>query len=743
MTKFIILSFLSLNLYAKDSRPPVAPPAKESTSEAKVDLFERKTTFDQIFSDPAFVAKFEALSTALESQWPVVTMDLKKKIGKEFDRYNLSTVIGLKGNEVKILGSNVADIDLNIGKFQVVADLFYRIELRPSFKEGKQLRKDIYVVGLRGSHVIQAGSEVRITFFREFNSKMDAIMAGRPYGLREIPRNSEHIVTKLKVDDGVRMEAFANLQISDAVSRLTGSTNLSAILGYDLFQGLFALDVYKYSDTDVRARFMGTINRGTLKASVGLNWLSSRYRVGGILNKIFKDIFEVDFSVNVSKSFNFYNNFPIETHIADYFFRFDTPKSSQASIASVCNYQHLGMNTDDVQNNRALSAESAFDELISNVRSGQMISLFNPSLKEASLSAAILKNASKAETMACEDSTLPPYKRRVMHFFKGRMASDVFSLDMGPKISRLLQKKMTIGNSEIFVASLEKNQDFNYYLLMNNFSKFDNSYMFGRWENEYISDLDALYLSDKNKNVLSFLDFVKRVQYKDKNMSVSNLKEIRNNIDRSIPANFPDRREIMDLLPTTEQRDGLISLVYALSNDVVFQIEKMDKIVLYNKLYQFLDTHPLKYLMNLPPHAVGEGADLQGNFTQYVNNLFFKIVSFADSTAVPKERYLALKFLMGQKAFTEYIFNELFPSLISTEIASDAMSVQMSVSSDSLPLTSLQIGNNQYSGVYSAVLLLRSFLNDRSLDLRLESITTEDMVNSANPMKIKGFKIVE
>jgi hypothetical protein len=123
-----------------------------------------------------------------------------------------------------------------------------------------------------------------------------------------------------------------------------------------------------------------------------------------------------------------------------------------------------------------------------------------------------------------------------------------------------------------------------------------------------------------------------------------------------------------------------------------------------------------------------------------VNNLFNLIVKFADTNQAPKERYIALQALMADKVFTEYIFRELLPSLIPREAAEDVMSISMSVTSKDIGLAEDRIGNNEYSKVYGAVLLLRSILNDRSLDLRLETVTGDDGSTEINPLSLQGFR---
>lgn len=750
MKALLVLILFTLNAYSLDGRSPGSASnapvysekyavEEEAPPSEKVEFFADKTSMEQILSDPQFLKQFNTLTTSLNEQWPAITKDVRSRFSIELDRYNFSTVFGLQGNRVKILGSSVADIEMNIGNFGITADLYYRLELRPSFRAGKQMRKDIYVIGLKGSNKIAAGAEVRITFFREFDSKVDALSDWKPYGLNRIPRNAEDVLTKLNIDDGLRIEAMGNLEISDTFSKITSNTNLSAILGYELFQGLFMLDIYRYTADEVRARFMGTLNRGTVKSKIGLDWLSKN-KVAKFLPRWFKELFEVSMNINISKSFNFFDEYPIETHVADYYFRFNSPLASQNSISSACNFQVK--TGDEITDNRAVSAEDAFDELIKNVRTGKFISLFNPNLQEEKLSAAILKNASKAETLACADRQLPSYKRRVQHFFKGRMGSNIFSFDFGPKISHFFRNTTQSGHSEVHVASIEKGQDFSYYLLLNSTYRDEFEAVFGRWESEYKSEFDALYQSDKNKTVGPFLDFVKHIQYRDKSMSISNLNDLRETLNRSIPTNFTDRDKLLNLVPKTEQKDALISFVYSLSGQVVEQLSRVDRGYLYKQLESYLENHPERAQMGIPnPYgSSGEGGG-GPSFNEYVLSMYNHIVRFTTLDLDSRERYISLRELVRNRVFTEYVFRELFPKLINNSAPHDIMSVSMSVMSKDIQLQEDRIGRNQYSSVYGAVLLLRSILNDRSLDLRLETSVTPEGDAVVTPVSFKGFKI--
>jgi len=241
MKVLVGLFLLTLNVYALDSRSPSSatkPPADRSADIERVSLFANKNSMDQVLSDAKFQERFSVLESALDKEWPAITNDLKSRFSREIDRYNFSTVFGLQNNKLKILGGNVAEIELNIKNFQISADAYYRLELKPSFREGRQVRRDIYVIGLKGSSTVSIGSEVRITFFREFDSKADALSNLKPYGLNRIPKNANELLTKLNVDDGVRVEIMGNLEISKEFNDIANSTNLSAILGYDIFQGL-------------------------------------------------------------------------------------------------------------------------------------------------------------------------------------------------------------------------------------------------------------------------------------------------------------------------------------------------------------------------------------------------------------------------------------------------------------------------------------------------------------------------
>lgn len=742
MKLWVGLFLLTLNVYALDSRSSSSgtrPPLDRSADIDRVNVFANKNSMDQVLSDPKLQERFLILENALDKEWPVIIGDLRNRFRREIDRYNFSTVFGLKNNKLKILGSTVAEIELNIKNFQISADTYYRLEVKPSFRAGRQMRRDIYVISLKGSSMISMGTEVRITFFREFDSKADALSDLRPYGLNRIPRNANELITKLNVDDGVRIQVMGNLEISKEFSDIVNATNLSAVLGYDIFQGLFTADIFRYNENDVRARFVGTVNRGTVKARAGLNWLYT-FKGSKVLPRWFKQLFEVNLDFGISKSFNFFDKYPIETHVADYYFRFNNMTLGQEVIPPSCDFQvPTGIASID---NAELSAESAFDEVLANISSGKFMAVFNPNLDEDGLSVSFQKNASRAETIACVDADLANHKKRVQHFFRGRMSSDIFSFDFGPKISHLLRSKITEGSSEVYVASLATGQEFNHYVLLNTAMKSDESYLFGRWENKYETDLDALYQSDKDKNIIGFLDFVKRIHYREKSMSTSRLNSIRNTLDRSIPENFPDRNRLLDLVPKTQQRDSWISFVYTLSNRVMFELEKIDRAMLYQKLESFLLNHPEKYKMGLPSNNLGDSGPSE---TDYINDMYYRLARVADSSVSSKERFQALKELMADKIFSEYVFREFFPSLIASDIALSEMSIAMSVTSKDIPLVGDRIGNNQYSQVYSAVLLLRSILNDSSLDIRLEGPTaidpTSDVKSGGNPIKMRGFSI--
>ncbi len=707
-----------------------------------------KDTINQILKDPSFVENFRQLRESLASRWNDISGQMLSKSSKELDRYNASFLFGLEGNQIKLLGSNVADIELNILKMPIQANAYYKFEAKPSFQDGKQLRKDIYVFGLKGSSFITAGTEIRITFFREFDSKFESVFSELPYWFDQIPRSASEI-SKLKVQEGVRLEILGKVSISKNVSNILSSTTLSAAIGYDIFQGLFMLDIFKYTPNEVRARFMGTIDHGSLNAGVALTGLTG-FKVLNLIPKWFQRYTDFGLTANVTKSFSFFDKYPIESHVVDYFFRFKS-ENAALPISEKCiqlNESELG---DKTQDQTIPTSEQAFDQILNSVKSGKFVSLFNPNLRESAFSVALLKNAVIAEKLACQDRTLPAERRRVLHFFQGRIASDGYSLNFGPKLGRIAGVEKSVGGSESFISSTNDKKEFDYFLLLNSSGKFTNHYLFGRSENEYTTDLDALYKSDKDKNVQTFLNFYQHLRYKQKNMSVSDLRDIYDEVARSIPGQFPYRQDVLNLIPKKDQRNSLISIVYSLSEQAIIELDKMDKGELFNKLSIFFENHPKKHLMNLPK---SQGEIESKSFNEYVveifnllNKLSWKAsenltnLSIEERTQIGRERYVALKQLLGTPVFTEFLFKEFLPQLIHPDDAKKAMGVQLNVQSDSIPRVEESFGDNQYSSIYDAVLLMRTILNDRSLDLRLESTTSQNNSLNVSPIAMKGFRL--
>ncbi len=707
-----------------------------------------KDTINQILKDPNFVEKFKLMHESLTQKWNEFSGQMLSRASKEVDRYNASFLFGLEGNQIKLLGSNVADIELNILKMPIQANAYYKFEAKPSFHDGKQLRKDIYVIGLNGSSFISAGTEIRITFFREFDTKFESVFSELPYWFDQIPRSASEM-SKLKVQEGVRLEIIGKVSVSKNVSNLLSSTTLSAAIGYDLFQGLFMLDIFKYTPNEVRARFMGTIDHGSLNAGAALNGLTG-FKVMNLIPKWFKRYTDFGLTANVTKSFSFFDKYPIESHVVDYFFRFKSEKDA-SPISAKCAQSGEGEFEVSSQDQSPPTSEQAFDQILNSVKSGKFVSLFNPNLRETAFSVALLKNAVIAEKLACQDRALPAERRRVLHFFQGRIASDGYSINFGPKLGRIAGIENSVGGSESFISSTNEKKEFDYFLLLNSTGKYTNHFLFGRSENEYTTDLDALYRSDKDKNVLTFLNFYQHLRYKQKNMSASDLKDIYSEVARSIPSQFPYRGDVLNLIPKSDQRNSLISIVYSLSQQAIVDLDKMEKGELFQKLSNFFENHPKKHLMNLP-RGLGDGESK--SFNEYVvevynmlNKLSWKAAEdisnlpLEERTQIGRERYVALKELLGTPVFTEFLFKEFLPQLIHQDDATKAMSVQLNVQSDAIPRFEESFGDNQYSSIYDAVLLLRTIINDRSLDLRLESTTGQNNSLNVSPIAMKGFKL--
>lgn len=656
-----------------------------------------------ILSDKFFLSSMLELQKNVTSQWSNIKEKVTSRVETELNRYKFSLSIGLK------------DKGFTLGTVGFAADTYYQMVVEPSYKTGKQMRQDIYVVGLRGSQTISAGSQIRITFFREFDSKTDAIFDAHPYGLNRIPMTADDLAL-LKNQDGVRLEVLGNLSIGHGIAKLAGTSNLGASVSYGV-DTLFMMDLYKHDANTIRTRFIGTVNRGTAKIEGDL--VAAAHVVNWLPGKL-KELFQFGIHASGQKSLRISDPFPIESQMVDYIFRFDAkPIGSESNK----------------------TAAMAYNEIMNNMRKAGFIEILNPNLKEDELAQVLLSKAKTAEELSIADQNRPYEERRVLKVFKGRMSSNLATATLGLNLSMLARTSVESGSSDTHVTSIENDQTKKYYLLMNSFTRSKNTFLFGRSETEVISDLDALVDSDVNKTAGALVDLVNRIQIRDKSLNRSDFEAIRHGLNQSIPKTIIGREKILDAIPTSDQKSSLLMYKYSMATEALAQINKFSEIEIATRLNDFVENHPDKMRMGLPTRN-NDSSDF--NVTQdFINGLAHEIKKSVNSDLSNQERLDTLRSLMKMPIFSRYIITEFLTTLLSSAEADRLLNLNLFVSSSEISNRKVSVGKNRVSSIYDSVMVMRSIINDRSLDLRIESVSNSNGTQGLEAVNILKFKPAE
>lgn len=648
-----------------------------------------------ILTDSFFISQANELKNKVMSKWSTISNKINNQISREFDRYRMQLTIGLKDDE------------FSLGKLDLGVDTYYQLVVEPSFRNGKQMRQDIIVVGLKGSNTISAGTQVRITFFREFDSKSEAIFSNDPYWISKIPRSAQDL-DKLKDQDGVRLEVLGNLNIGHSANEIKGNNTVSSGISYGV-DVLFMMDLFKHDKSTSRVRFVGTINRGSIRASANL--IAGSNKIGWLPGKL-KDVVEIGIGISGQKTLKWKDEFPIESQMVDYVFKFNNDKLSSEN------------------------ATTAFDEIIGNMYKAGFSKLYNPLIKESELTEALLSNARIAEKISTEDKNKPHDAQRVFHVFKGRMSTGLNSIKAGIKLSGLVKAESETGQSQSFVTSIEKDSSKKYYILRNTFIRNNSSYWFGRSQSEVINDLDILIQSDQNKSIGPMQDLVSRLQIRDSVIDAADFSNFAKKVDIIIPGHVQGKDEILKAIPRTRQKNSLMTFQYSMSVDALRAIEKYNVDELFRKLEFFVDNHPEKHKMGLP----GSNAESSISEHSYLLQLAYDLNKLANSQLSNEERFSTLNTLLNNQLFTKYLISEFMTTLLRTDELDRFLGLNFYVSSDEISNKKVSLGQNKVSDVYSSVMTLRSIINERSLDLRIDTVTNPDGTTSIQSLNILKFK---
>lgn len=562
----------------------------------------------------------------------------------------------------------------------------YKLLVRPTLVYGEQQRLDIYTVNLGLRDGLFAGAQLQVTFARVFkgdNAKLRAILAA-PLWLSKVPRNADEINEKMESGHIVRVELFSRVGYGKDKSFSDGVANVG--LGYAR-EATFLADIYKHSATQVRTRFLGIKNRGQL--TLGIHAKSTGLDLSGVPSKI-KDLATVGAELSISLSDLLFYDYPIDTLMTDYFFK-----------------------TSDK------NAKDALDEIFSSISKLGFVALFNPMQNDEDLGAKLLSYASKAQKLVDEDSDLPLNQKRVHAFFRGRMTSSVVNFLLGAKMSGLLGARVTTGSYSTFVRNFKGKNQVEYFILENASDYVNTNSLFSR--NQYFKNfnIDLLLSADKDKNPNEFLDIVVKTHVGDKNFSKRNVKEINELIKRSIPKELDNNNSTNDFVLMQDQSNASLKLQVNYGINGFLTMQKLTKNEIVSKLWNFLENHPERYLMQIDtPHAEGDSKE---NLTSFVERMSYALYDGFNAPS-KKDRLQAFRWLKNNKVFQNWVSTEFLPTLIPTKDLNEQMQVKLEYSSDAVPLKTLKLGKNNITQIYEAVEFMRNTVNDRSLELRVNEV---------------------
>ncbi len=665
------------------------------------------------------------LGNQILTGWAATASKLNKKMfknlsgrtKKELNRYRIHYTVGLKNPELvnKILG----------------AEATYSIEVGPNFRDGEQVRKDTYVFGIglnknfRDSGPanlgVFAGAKVqaRITFSRVFtgdNAKINALF-DTPYFLTKLPTNADEIKKKMAVGETVRIEILGKTNAGLSKKNVGDLTHVSLGGGY-IREALFVVDLYRHSELETRVRMFGLKNSGTfnINARATLSpWTSFVTDNGGALNRVIRDATDFSAYFGISKSASLFKDFPIDTMMLDYLYKFSSAET--------------GIKGPD-------TAEGAVSELLRNVQKVGFVPLLNLFSPDRDLGQTMKEKAVLSEKLAQEDNGLQ--SQRVRHLFKGRITSNVRTTTLGVSASKLIgQAEQKLSYMKSYVRSEDTMGQKDYYMLETASDNTRAEAFLERSEERKENDVDILMKANDKQQVTALLDVVTTTEVRDKNFKESELSEAKRVLLASLPPALRSP-EVKAFLPVDDQKGSYYRAQYSFGLDAFVALRSYDLDRIAKDLYQFLDTHPRKYMMHLPEDYPRYGGI---SLPEYVMSLAKLIYQSVGAQFTIEQRVEALHALMQDQVFKNYIIGEFFSRLLPENELQKLAAINLRFSSDETPSKEMTVGEHKVTEVYRFVTFLRTVLNNNSYDLRLETKINESENTILVTPEIRGFNV--
>lgn len=644
-----------------------------------------------------------------------VSTSLAEKVINKFD--------GLMKDAENEIDKLKIDLKIQLLNFSTTGS-YYQYTVEQAFVNGQHARQDIWVIELKTPwNGLQVGSQVRFTFNRLFPTKLEAMKA-KPYfpisieklGIKgKYPWSSDDVSRLLKTGDVARFEIFGSAGVGVSNSHGFFSNGTTSVKASYAREALFLMDIYKHNSSTVRSRFLALKNKGhlSLGASIGL--------------KPGLDIPFIDKIIGLKASLNFDKS---SVDILD-------PKAEYPIDSMMLDYVYSFGNQSLPKEERA---ETAFDDVLKNITQLGFADIFDPRVTDDELKNVLLTKVALSDNIFKQDyihwqqGQTRAEDIRVRRLFKGRVMSTATAVTGKVRAGQMTKVDGQSSTTRSFVISNDMNEKQSYYILDGSESRFSTSYVYGRVSKLKKISVDLLMEANGDTRMpVRPLDLIVNKQYKDKSMDAKELAKINDYLIRNLPENLKADPEVANFFPKTDQRNA--SLNYRFNYGPAFYqlLSKIDTGTLIQKLTKFIEEYPNKHELTLPKENPETIPVLNGTLAEYIVDLARQLKKIASNSQVETEKAVlerlnAFRDMKDDPNFERFIITEFFATLAaesdSPEVKNE-FGLTLTFSGKETPTKIKHFGTFNSSEIYNAVSFFRSAVNDRSFDLRLETVEAQ------------------
>jgi hypothetical protein len=671
-------------------------PAPFSLEDTNLDLIV--TDIQKKSQDPnSFVAKMK--KKAVE-KWAEVNTKLQEQSKRLKIRYKL----GINGEDL-----------IGLGSFTFTGTAYGEVMIEPNFRDGEQVRRDVWVFGLGGQFPhLGAHANIRFTKSRVFKgpkAKSDAMAQALPeWFLNEIPRNTAEMKKYLKNEETLRIEVLGDIGTWSGIGDLEGKSK-SGILPKAQQDALFLVDLYRHSDSIFRLRTLGLKSRGSLGTYGTLGFEGF---FGGAIRKATG----LYVKIGGSRSVNPWAELPIDTGMVDYLFNLNAAPGADGRTAA-----------------------AGMDELAEAAWKLKFLPLFIPLRNSEKVFEQMMSSIPLVKQLAQADLGRKINDRRVRALFRGHMNSKAYNLEASSNVLVFGNSLGQIGGLSSNVTSYDEAEKPSYYHLENAFSRAKFSLGVGSfWADDTVTDFDMIHSALNEKFDLGpMVDLIVRYESRENVWDSGEINGVRSKIENSLSSAAIEELKLHQFFPTSKQTNASVNFQFAYGSKAMKSLAGLSEQDFIQAFEQYFRTHAEQSKFYLEPddsHNAGELATYNNAIHDIGSELYY-----AFSPNVPPARQVkAFGRLKEFYVFREWILPQMLPRMLPVDQDKEIMNLQASFTSEQNPVTrhlgeqdekkdkddacaaAHGYGKHKISAVYQPISLLRAVLNDRSYDMHLETI---------------------